>query len=154
MRVAGIEVRTLALYGAIGVAAYVFLPKLLESIGKRAGDAAAGAAKGLAEGAGKTGGALLLAAPRAIDSALEELGADPQALERMGGAIGRGIYAAVNAFSPDPGGADIDYVVNFADGSRHAIPGNLVDNKGRFKYSGVMYQIKDDASGAHYATRL
>lgn len=148
--------KTAALYGGLAIAGYFFvtklLPKILEGIGKGAGDSVAGAAKGLSIGAGKVGGSILLAAPRAIDSALEELGLPPESLEKAGGAIGRGIYAATNAFNPAM--EALYYTVNFPDGARHAIASSAVDARGRFKYVNVMYQIKDDAQGKHYATRL
>lgn len=158
MKVAGVTPKQALVYGGLAVAGYFFftkiLPKIAEGLGRGAGDTAAGAAKGLAVGAGKTAGQILLMAPNAIDAAAEQLGLGPDAMARVGGALGRGIYGAVHAFSPDPGGESIFYTVNFPDGARRAIAGTVVDSKGRFKYQNVMYQIKDNDTGAHFATRL
>jgi hypothetical protein len=143
VRIAGFEGKTLALYGGLALGAYVLIRYVVPKM-----------VGGLATGAGKTAGSVVMAAPRAIDSALEQMGLPPQSLEKMGGAIGQGIYAATHVFSKNPFGDSLSYTVMFPDGARHSIGESLIDSRGRFRYGTLMYQIKDDAAGKHYATRL
>lgn len=73
----------------------------------------------------------------------------PAALTATGEAIGGTLFDWIN---PGAGGASITYIVNFGDGSKHAINNNTVDDTGLFTYMGRQYRLKDDAQGNHYAT--
>ncbi len=78
-----------------------------------------------------------------------------EAASAAGAAVGTAYTGAVNWtsdlfsswFGPDIVGSDVYRIVNFPDGSRHAIGANLVDPNGKFEYNGYPYQLGKDSAG-------
>jgi hypothetical protein len=72
-------------------------------------------------------------------------------------ALSSGLYSA---FGPADVGTSVYYLVNFPDGTRHAVPSNTVDAQGNFTWTGFPPNSQDplqlilvkDKSGAWFAT--
>lgn len=70
----------------------------------------------------------------------------PEGLTKAGEAIGGAVF---ELFHPNPTGSDIDYIVNFAGGEKHAIPIKSnqeplgVDSAGNFTFRGKRFVMRD-----------
>lgn len=67
---------------------------------------------------------------------------------QFGSAVGIQLYDWIH---PNTAGESLFYVVNFPDGTRHAIGASTVADDGGFSYDNIAYVMKNDAAGNHYA---